>query len=441
MVARLEGHPVSVESPLHALILGPKRHVEFRMGRHGATIVDTTEAQLGGTYADPPAMGGRSMEGPRRWSVAAAEREIALTLARLDDIGALRPGAPWDRGCASRCPTMRRLSVRTPEMARALPGTLGPRPGTRYVEGVVDPLRREVSPTPVALDPGGPLEDPQALSWVDRATGEPLRVTTDPMDLGAVLLETLDARASRWSRPSPAQPIDSVRPNRLLLRRVGRASGVIDAEADGMDDLDRRRPVMDDGDPGGFVVSEARRMGPTAFFRRYSVPLRTSERIASGGWPSPTTIARVLGSLSGHSPVRTCSLHGCDEVVVKLNALYCSTAHADRAYRLRKKANEEGPRREDEEDHDDEEGKDDEDAVGRKTWSQRVASRRTTTTGTVAPRRRRRRASGDDEGSEEAPKIPTSDPFAGVPSCGGCGTILLGDADRGGVCRSCEGRK
>ena len=165
------------------------------------------------------------------------------------------------RGCASRVPTLRRLSVRTPEMARALPDSLGPRPGTRYVEGVVDPLRRQVSPTPVALDPGGPLEHPQALGWVERATGEPLRVTTDPTVPGAVLLETLDARASRWSRPSPAQPIDSVRPHLLLIRRVGRASGVIDAEADGLHDLDRRRPVHEEADRLAYVQGEARRLG------------------------------------------------------------------------------------------------------------------------------------------------------------------------------------
>ena len=38
------------------------------------------------------------MEGPRQWSVAAAEREIALTLARQADPGTLRPGAPWEEG-------------------------------------------------------------------------------------------------------------------------------------------------------------------------------------------------------------------------------------------------------------------------------------------------------------------------------------------------------
>ncbi len=361
------------QPPLRAIVFGPKRHVEFRVGSDGVTIVDSTETQLGATYADPAALSGRAPSGRRIWSEVVVECEVLHALAELGDPTVLRPTAPWDDGSAPKFPTLRRLAVRTPEMASLLPACLGAGPGTRYVEGVVDILRRAVSPTPVALDPGGPLDDPFSLGWVVKATGARCRATTDPTDTGAILLESLDARAIRWSRPPVTGPIDVVIVDETLIQRVGRVSGVIDADADGLTDLAHRRPVADHGDPVGFAIREAGRLGPAAFSQCYSVPLRTAERIAGGGKPSPATVERVIGSL-GSADSRTCALEGCEEPVMRPNIWYCRPAHGDRAYRRRRAAVSEAP-----------------------------------------------------------------DPVADLPSCRVCHAVLLGAADRGGICRTCEG--
>ncbi len=71
------------------------------------------------------------------------------------------------------------------------------------------------------------------------ASGEALRVTTDPMDDSvisaepdAVLLATLDAKAAAWSRVRDDH-IDAVTVDPARVRRVGRVSGVLDAHDDG----------------------------------------------------------------------------------------------------------------------------------------------------------------------------------------------------------------
>lgn len=161
------------QSPLLALVSGPKRHAEFLIDADGSVnVVDFTEARLGATYADPPALRGRGETGnARSWSLAVVEREIAYSLARgVDSENAIRAEARWEAG-STAFPTLRRLMVKTPEMARTLSGRVVARPGTRYAQAIVDILRRGVDPVPVALDPGGYLVDWQHLVWVDRSTG------------------------------------------------------------------------------------------------------------------------------------------------------------------------------------------------------------------------------------------------------------------------------
>jgi hypothetical protein len=147
------------DSPLQALVFGPKRHVEFIEHDGRIQIVDCTETELGGTCVDPPHMRGRGPDGRRRWSAAAIEREIAFALARQRGDDALRAAAPWNNTRESPFPDVRRRIVKTPEMAARLPTQLGARLGTRYVEGAVEKGLRTRQPTPVALDPGGDLSN------------------------------------------------------------------------------------------------------------------------------------------------------------------------------------------------------------------------------------------------------------------------------------------
>src|SRR5207244_1076179 len=97
-------------------------------------VVDFTEANLGGTFVDPPNMRGRRSDGRRVWSLAADRREVSYALACRRDPEALRPEAPWDLRQREPFPALRRYMVTTPESARTLPAQLGARPGTRYVE-------------------------------------------------------------------------------------------------------------------------------------------------------------------------------------------------------------------------------------------------------------------------------------------------------------------
>lgn len=245
----------SEDAPLHALVSGPKRHAEFVGGvvtrsdldEHRADeLVNWTEAGLGGTYCDPPTMRGRTPNAFRRWSLEAVEREVDYALARQHARGEWVPrsAAPWDEGQAMAFPALRRLRVTTPETARQLPTCLGARPGTRYVEG----LRADcTTPSlPVALDPGDDLADWNHLTWVDKANGKSVRVTTDAENYEAVVLETLSARGVEWSRKPRTVPIDSVEVDPLLVQHVGRVSGMIDADEEGLGDLRARRPVYGD---------------------------------------------------------------------------------------------------------------------------------------------------------------------------------------------------
>jgi len=243
-------------APLQATVFGNKRHVEwsgdgFLLTGPGeeeddAELVDATEANLGGTYADPPALAGRvgPVSGYRRWSMAAVRREVDYAKARMADLDALRPPAPWDQGQDLPAPALRQLMVKTPAMAKTLPAFLGPRPGTRYLEAqAANEGQRCI--VPVARDPGGDLAGWQGLTWFDRRSGQRIQVATDPEDYDSVRLVTLDAKASDWSRPSRRAIVTEVVVDPRRVRVKGRVSPVLDAISDegSRTDVARRRPA------------------------------------------------------------------------------------------------------------------------------------------------------------------------------------------------------
>lgn len=323
---------------LLTLIAGPKRHAEFFA--EGPTVTDIsghTESVLGGFYCDPPTMCGRAHDGGRLWTLAATQREVEYRLARHYDPEVLRPSAPWDRPGELPFPALRRLVVVTAEVARTLPQQVR-RPGTRYLEGVGSRLRRGSDPAVVALDPGGDLRDCFSLGWLDRRTGEKLRVTTDPEDLDAVLLDTLDQRTIDWATRLPAPPLGrvTIRPDRIRI--MGAVSAVIDADLDGLGEPASCRPVYLEPDREGFVVAEARSMGKREFMRRARLSEGVSQRAASGKRISSRNVDRAFRELTNGATARTCALAGCDEPVTTAQARYCGKAHTDKAYRLRRRA-------------------------------------------------------------------------------------------------------
>jgi hypothetical protein len=347
------------DAPLHALVYGPKRRVEFVITRNeersqgpstdeenvrALPVVDRTEAQLGGTFVDPPNLPGRAPIGGRAWSLAAAEREIDYSLAKHADRRSLRPPAFWDFGEVRPVPALRRFMVKTPELARSLPSCLDARPGTRYVVGVLHPMHRGSVGSPVALDPGGDLRNWRALRWFDRATGQPVPVTTDPNEIPAVLLDTLASRGAQWSRPSPAPPIVSVFVDPRLVREVGRVSGVIDADLDDLPgDLASRRLIYGDAERAAAVSAHAQALGPRRFARQTGLPLKVAERAALGKAISARNVAKALNALRHlPEPGDRCPVDG--RIVVRNDgAIYCTNECQDQAYRLRRQAREQEP--------------------------------------------------------------------------------------------------
>ncbi len=319
---------------MEAIIFGSKRHAAIVDGE----LVDLTEAGLGGSDADPPTMQGRSPGGKRLWSVGAVEREVALVVARQHDPEALRPLAPWDIGQTMPFPALRCYLVKTPEMRDLLPAAIGARPGTRYVEasGAGSFFGR----TLVALDQGGDRADWQNWPWLDKATGDSATVTTrlDDPDLGAVVLETLDERAARYSDPPRGEPIGAVIVDSDRIAYVGRVSGVLDADDNGLGNLRNRRPVPRDADRLSAVQKDARRLGKRQFARLTDLPATVAERAANGQRISARNIDKALRALLADEDERTCALDDCDSPVSRRNSLYCSKAHRERGYRLGQKS-------------------------------------------------------------------------------------------------------
>jgi hypothetical protein len=233
-------------------------------------------------------------------------------------------------------PAIRRLVVKTPEMARLLPKSLGARPGTRYLEASAGTIAPRAL---VALDPGGDLSDWQTLDWFDKATGKPVRVTTDPAKTPGALLETLDDRAARWSDEPKTVPLDSVTIGPTSpIQLVGRVSGVIDASVDGHDELVSHRPLYGDADRLAAVQAEARPMGKRRFATVTGLSPTIAERAASGAAISARNVARAWRALRAVDPTsRPCAAGQCEGRVDRKGARYCSARCRDRAKKRRRR--------------------------------------------------------------------------------------------------------
>jgi hypothetical protein len=322
--------------PLQAVVFGPKRHVEFVVHEGRVEVVDRTDANLGGFYADPPSMPGRAPDGNRLWSLAVAEQAVATALARHGD-DTIRRQAPWDAGQPDAFPRLRRLSVTTPETLRSLPAVLGARPGTRYVEAAADSLMY-ANVSPVALDPGGDLTDWRRLGWVDRHDGESIAVRTAGGDHGQVPLVALADTALAWSSPRHRDPVRSVTVDRLLVSHAGRVSSLIDADINGLPgDLLARRPTYEDAERLAVVQTRGRALGKRGLARLTGLPLKVAERAALGQQISRRNVTRALQQLDVEE-ARCCGLDGCEDLVIRANATYCSPRCRETAKKRRQRA-------------------------------------------------------------------------------------------------------
>jgi transcriptional regulator with XRE-family HTH domain len=372
----MEGRGLEWRAMRYSLIYGPKRYVEYLEEGGEVEVSSHAEAALGGFFADPPLMRGRG-EGHRKWSSHVALRAVALALQGGGDES---EPLPWDLEGALPFPALRRLTVRSREIALSLPSVLGLLPGTRYLEGLVAVAQRGLHGSVVALDPGGDLSNWESLAWYDRASGKRVRVTTDPKDAEAVLLQTLEDRAVEYRRPPRTKPLAFVMVDPRLIKFVGRTSDVIDADLNGEENLSEKRHEFSRADVAGHLVEALQRNGTAEVARRTGLSVSTLSAIARGTSPRSRTVRRYLETLrSVERSGRTCAWEECAATITRPNQRFCSRAHADRAYRKCKKG--------------------------------RVSPRREENSMTCAP---------------------------SIQRCLGCSALLLGAAATRGICRSCQ---
>ncbi len=106
---------------------------------------------------------------------------------------------------------------------------------------------------------------------------------------------------------------------------------MIDAEADGLENLRRHRPIYADAGRRAFVCRIAKEMGPRPFHRRTGIPLKCAERLALGRPVADRTVEAAFLALQVRDDTPVCALDGCEEPVRRLDAKYCSAAHRRRA--------------------------------------------------------------------------------------------------------------
>jgi hypothetical protein len=296
-------------------------------------VVEGTEHALGGGVADPPGWGAEADGEFRRW--VRAVHEYALACATRPD-----PGwhAPWDRKGEQAFPVLRRFSAASPETLAEVAAVLGLHPFGPWIEGAPDKVLNDR--VAVTLDPGDDLAGWAQVPWFDR-DGQQVRVGTAPGCRVDIVLRTLADYAWSWAQPAPPDDDTLIEIDPRLIRRVGRAGALIDAQlADPNARAEDHQVVYSEGDPAGFVAERARRLGPRPFARLTKLPIRVAERAALGRPISTANVERALAMLASAvvDEGRRCALEGCDLLVSRPNARYCCPAHGDRAYRIRRAA-------------------------------------------------------------------------------------------------------
>jgi hypothetical protein len=323
---------------LHGLVIGVKRYVLATLDDAGdlLEVIEATEHALGGSVVDPPRMAGHDGDGRHRWTRAVAAVAVRREIARSRGTTLVVPLWPWEDADEPRFPSIGRVQATTPETLTAIRRRIDVRPFGLFLEGHARLAR---GTAPVAMDPGTDLTEWQSLDWRD-GSGVPAHV--DDNALG-----NLGGKAHRWLRPHPLDDRSEVVVVPDLIRRVGKAGGVIEADLVGpAADTSGVRAVYDEGDAAGFVARHAAEIGPQSFSRCYDVPLDTAKSLSSGRKrPSDATVRRVLRAMrirTAETP--TCPVDG--RPVFAAGKTYCSPRCQATARKRRQRARAEETSRE-----------------------------------------------------------------------------------------------
>jgi hypothetical protein len=319
--------------PLHGLVVGVKRYVLATLDDAGdlLEVVEATEHALGGSVVDPPKMAGHDDDGRHRWTRAVAAVAVRRETARSRGTSLVVPLWPWERGDEPPFPSIGRVQAATPETLTAIRRRIGVQPFGLFLEGHT---RRRGDTAPVALDPGTDFAEWQSLDWRDGGGG-PAHVDSDALD-------NLGGKAHRWLRPRPLDDRSEVVVVPELIRRVGKAGGVIEADLVGPDaDTSGVRAVYDEGDAADYLARRSDEIGPQAFARTAGVSRDAAQRLRDGKPVRAATIRRALRNLrvrTAETP--TCPVDG--RPVFRAGARYCSPRckATARKRRQRERANE-----------------------------------------------------------------------------------------------------
>jgi hypothetical protein len=298
--------------PLSAVVWGSKRNALF-VPTLGCRVASSTEHVLG-AYAPPPSIPGRRADGRHLWTQGVAEVHARLAF-EAKPTGIVPPFA-WETRDGD-FPAFKRLSISGPQALAHMPSDLGLHPFARVVEAersITGPLDR---PRLVVPDPGGDLSDWQSLPWHDAHGSRAFWISTDPMDVGATVVETLRAKAIDWVRPRKVERPPGIVVDPLLVRGVGRAGGPFN---DGT-----AQRVLTEVDAEGILLHSVRVLGSPKVADLTGVPERTLRYIGTRR-TRRTTVRRAVSALRQRlgpdalshlldsvEKVRNCALPGCDE--------------------------------------------------------------------------------------------------------------------------------
>jgi hypothetical protein len=209
-----------------------------------------------------------------------------------------------------------------------MPPDLGLHPFARVVEAEGSHIHAPTSrPRLVAPDPGGDLSDWQGLPWHDAHSSGTAWINTDPIDVGATVVETLRAKAIDWVRPRKVERPPGIVVDPLLVRGVGRTGGAFN---DGSP-----QPVLTEVDVERILLRAVQVLGSPKLAELTGVPERTLRYFGTRR-PRRTTVRRAVSVLEQHlgtnalshlldslEVVRNCALPGCDKPARPRSRICC----------------------------------------------------------------------------------------------------------------------
>ena len=291
-----------------------------------------TEAALGGTYRDPTASGARTEDGSHCWAV---EGHLAVARAGIHWRGT-GPLPEMELPAWAEHPVARLGMADTWEQVERLQRAFPERPirpGTRYLQAVIDPRRSE-HVVAVTLDTDPPAGDLFRAEWRD-TTGMPVTISTEtPPLLGSIRAMTYRELLESWRLPrdTTSEPIE--RTDSILEPGFRRTLPVFSRESlfelVGKEGDDLLALMIDPGAEKGTdltvyqaadtwtPVRQAAQVFGIDRLVTAGLNRRTARRILNGAKTSPTTAALVAEFVGGgkSEPVsRVCALPGCGKPV------------------------------------------------------------------------------------------------------------------------------